>query len=89
MAKLDKKKTALALGTFLALFHAFWSLMVAFIPIQLQKFIDWMFVLHHIKPLYALLPFNILNAIMLVAMTFVVGYAFGYVFAFIWNKTNK
>jgi len=89
MAKLDKNKTGLVLGAFLASVHAFWSLMVAAIPTQLQKFLDWMFVLHHIKPVYALLAFNIVNAVILVAITFVAGYSFGYVFALIWNRANK
>ena len=89
MARLNKNKTGLALGTFIALMHAVWSLLVAVIPAQLQKFLDWAFVLHHIKPLYVLLPFNIANAILLVVLTFVVGYIFGYVFAAVWNRANK
>ena len=89
MAKLDKNKTGLALGTFIAMVHAFWLALVAIIPTLLQKLIDWIFILHHIKPIYVLLPFNIVNAIMLVLMTFIMGYILGYVFALIWNKTTK
>lgn len=89
MAKLDKNKTGLALGTFIALMHAAWSLLIAFIPGAVQKFLDWIFVLHHIKPIYTLLPFNIANATILVVLTFVVGYVFGYVFASVWNRANK
>lgn len=89
MAKLDNNRTGLALGAFLASVHAFWSLMVAVIPAQLQKFLDWIFVLHHIKPVYVLLAFSIVNAVMLVVITFVVGYAFGYAFSLIWNRANK
>ena len=89
MARLDKNKTGLALGTFIALVHAVWSLIIAVIPAQLQNFLDWVFVLHRIKPMYVLLPFNIANAVMLVVLTFVVGYALGYVFAAVWNWANK
>ena len=89
MARLNKNKTGLALGTFIALMHAVWSLFVAVIPAQLQNFLDWIFVLHHIKPMYVLLPFNIANAILLVVLTFVVGYVFGYGFAAVWNRANK
>ena len=89
MARLNKNKIGLALGTFIALMHAVWSLIVAVIPAQLQKFLDWVFVLHHIKPMYVLLPFNIANAALLVVLTFVVGYVFGYVFAAVWDWANK
>ena len=89
MARLNKNKTGLALGIFIALMHAVWSLFVAVVPAQLQKFLDWVFVLHHIKPIYVLLPFNIANAVLLIVLTFVVGYIFGYVFATVWNRTNK
>ena len=89
MAQLNKNKTGLALGTFIALVHAVWSLMAAIIPAQFQKFLDWIFTIHHIKPLYILLPFNIVNAIILVILTFASGYIFGYVFAAVWNRAAK
>ncbi len=87
--KVNKNKVALALGLFLAFFHLVWSLFVAIMPGTLQSFMDWVFNLHHIKPFYVIMPFNPLNALMLIILTFVSGYIFGWVFATFLNWVMK
>ena len=86
---LDKNKTGVSLGLFLALIHAVWALCVAIIPGTLQTFIDWIFKLHSIEPVWVLTSFNLLNAILLVIVTFVIGYVFGWVFAWAHNLLHK
>ena len=86
---MNPSKVGLALGAMFAVLHAVWSAAVALVPGPLQKFLDWVFALHHIKPMYSLLPFNLMNAVILVILTFVVGYVVGFVFATIWNKVEK
>ena len=89
MTHLNPSKVGLALGAMFAVLHAVWSAAVALVPGPLQKFLDWVFALHHLKPMYSLLPFNLMNAVILVILTFVVGYVVGFVFATIWNKVAK
>lgn len=86
---LNNSKTGLALGAFFALFHAVWSLAVAIIPAPLQKFLDWVFVLHQLNPVFKLLPFSPVNAVILVVLTFAAGYSVGFVFAAVWNRIEK
>lgn len=86
---LEKKKVGLAVGFFLAIVHAVWSLAVAVIPSQLQSFLGWVFKLHAIQPVWVLMSFNFVNAVILVILTFVIGYIIGWVFAWIHNMLHK
>lgn len=82
---LDKNKIGLAFGLFLAIVHAVWALSVAVVPGMLQSFLDWIFNIHFLNPVWVLTSFNFANAIMLVAFTFIAGYVFGWVFAWAHN----
>ena len=72
--KLNNHKTGLALGAFFALF--------ALLGLW-QKFLDRLLILHK------LLPFNLVNAIILVVVASAAGYSLGFVFATIWNRIAK
>jgi len=74
----------LALGLFLGGFHAFWAILVA--SGLAQPLIDWIFKLHMIRPLYVIAPFDIVMAVTLVIVTFIIGYIAGWVFAAIRNN---
>jgi len=87
--KLNKNQMGLIFGVFLAAVHAVWALLVAVIPGLLQQFLDWVFALHFLSPIYTLTSFDFVNAILLVALTFVVGYIGGWVFATVWNWFRK
>lgn len=88
--KLDKNKTGLALGVFFAIVHLVWSILVAIVPSTIQNFIDWILKLHHIGLTFTIIqPFNILNAVLLIIVTFICGFVFGWVFAYAWNLMNK
>ena len=86
---MDKNKVGLALGVFLGATHLIWSLCVAIIPKQLQSFLNWIFNLHAIKPVWFLTAFSWTNALMLVILTLIVGYVVGWVFAYIHNLLHK
>ena len=86
---IDKNKIGLAVGFFMALAHAVWSLCVAVIPSYLQTFLDWVFKLHAIEPVWILTAFNFMNAILLVIVTFIFGYIVGFVFAWLHNLVHK
>lgn len=85
--QLDEKKTALTAGCFFAFMHAVWSLMI-YTGVA-QGFMDWVFGLHMIVPIMKMTAFNIITALTLIVVTFVIGALFGFVFAKIWNWAGK
>jgi hypothetical protein len=89
MAKLNKNKLGLIFGIFFAIVHAVWALLVAIIPSSLQKSLDFIFNVHFIEPVWILKTFNLVDALLLVIVTFVIGYVLGWVLAWVWNKIMK
>lgn len=87
MQKLNKNAVGLTLGALVALAHLGWLILVS---IGLAKpLYDLILKLHHISLSYAILPLSLGLAIGLLAITFIVGYVFGWVFATLWNKFSK
>lgn len=82
--KLDQSKTALILGVFVGLMHAVWSVLIALGLAQM--WMDWIFSLHFLNNPFNVLSFNLITAITLTVVTFIVGYIMGWVFAYIWNQ---
>lgn len=89
MAKLGINKIGLIVGVFLAVIHLIWALLVLIIPAFLQSFLDWVFNIHFIKPVWVLTAFNLMDAIFLVVLTFIAGYIIGALFACIFNWLHK
>ena len=85
MAKLKAHKPALVVGLFMASIHAIWALMVLVIPGTLQAFLDWIFNVHFIQPVWILTAFNFVDALLLMVVTFVFGYAATWLFMWIWS----
>ncbi len=86
---LDKNRAGLTLGIFFMLLHSLWVLMVAVSAQFLQGSLDWVFKIHFLKPVWFITTFHLGNAFLLVIMTFVCGYAIGWVFTAIWNFLGK
>ncbi|MBS3078827.1 hypothetical protein J4218_01775 [Candidatus Pacearchaeota archaeon] len=84
--KLSPNKLGLTVGLFAALAHLVWSIAVA---LGIQKLVDWILLLHSIKLDLVLTNIVILNAILLIIVSFVGGYIFGAVFALIYNYVAK
>ena len=84
---LDVAKTGLVLGAVVGGFHLGWSILVALG--WAQPVIDFVFWLHFIKPIYAIEPFEVARAGMLVAMTAGMGFVMGSIFALVWNALHK
>lgn len=87
MRKVKESKAALIFGTFAAVMHVFWSVLV-FLGLA-QQYLNFISGLHFLNNPYKVLPFNLSTAVMLVAVTFVIGYLIGWVFAKIWNKLRE
>jgi len=83
---MNKNKVGLAVGLFAALCHLVWIIAVA---IGIQKFVDWIFLLHSIQLELTLTSVVLLNALLLIVVAFIGGYVFGWVFATIWNFVGK
>jgi hypothetical protein len=79
--------TGLVLAALMAGWHLLWSLLVA--VGWAQPLIDFIFWLHFIKPIYVIEGFNAGIALLLVAVTAVIGYASGWGFGVLWNKLHK
>ena len=84
--KLSPKRLGLTIGLFAAICHLVWSIAVA---LGIQKFVDWILLLHSIKLDLVLTNVVILNVILLVIAAFIGGYIFGVVFALVYNYAGK
>jgi MFS superfamily sulfate permease-like transporter len=84
---LNPFRVGLVIGTFLAIWHACWSILVA--TGVAQKVIDFIFWMHFIVPPYRIEPFDILRACILVGVTFFVGLVIGTIAGLIWNAVHQ
>jgi hypothetical protein len=80
---MNKNKVGLTLGYFLSLGHLIWALLIWLMPTQLQKCLDWMFELHGLTPIWILTSMTLINAIILVIVTFIAGYMLGWVYVWL------
>jgi hypothetical protein len=87
MSNLNPHKAGLALGGLIGLFHLAWSILVA--AGMAQPLINWAFQLHMIVPPFTVASFSMMNAVVLVVITSIIGYVMGWVFASLWNRVNK
>ena len=84
---MKREKVALALGSFIALFHVIW---VIFVWLGwIEPFMTWLLGLHYLDNPFQYQPFDFVTAIILIVVYFIIGYAFGWVFATVWNWVNK
>lgn len=87
--KIDGHRLGLTLGVLISAMHAAWALWIAVAPATLQSLLDWVFALHFLQPYWTITAFNAVDAVLLVAVTFVAGYAMGWTFADVWNLVAK
>lgn len=85
----NKNKVGLAVGLWMMIVHAVWLFFVGVAPQGLQSFMNWIFGLHHLNNPYAIMPFAFSKAIMLLIVTLIFGYIFGWLLAFAWKWAHK
>ncbi|MEK7662049.1 MAG: hypothetical protein AAB355_00925 [Patescibacteria group bacterium] len=87
MQKINAVKAGLALGTFGAIVHVAWAALV-YIG-WAQPMLDFMFEVHMAMNPVIVLTFDLVTALELVAIVFVVWYIVGYLVAMCWNYFNR
>ena len=87
MGRLAPARVGVAFGVFLGAGHALWSVLVA--AGLAQTFMDFVFWLHFIRPPFTLEPFELMRALLLVAVTGAIGFVLGSVLAVIWNSVHR
>ncbi len=84
---MNSHKIGLVVGSFAGFMHLVWSLLVAFG--LAQGLLDFIYRLHSLANPFTVMPFDLGRSVALVAVTFIVGYIVGNIFAFFWNKLHK
>ncbi len=87
MPSFDPTKTGIVSAALFGGWHAFWALLVA-VGVA-QPLLDFIFRLHMITPPYTVMPFRPGSAVLLIAVTAVIGFVVGYVSAVVWNAMAK
>ena len=89
MNKLHGRSVGVAVGTFGAVMHAAWALVVGTMPDVAQKFINFHFAMHFLTAPFTIQQFSWGGAIALVVYAFVVGYIVGRIFAAVYNSVAR
>lgn len=85
--KLDANKVGLVFGLFVAGLHLLWLIIVVIGWGQmLLNFAYW---LHMFNNPFQVAPFDFTAAVLLLIITFIVGYVIGWVFSALWNRMHK
>jgi hypothetical protein len=83
----NPNKVGLVIGALIGGWHLVWSLLV--LLGWAQRIIDFIFWAHMIQPIYVIKRFDITAALILIVITAIIGYIFGYIGAIIWNKLHR
>ena len=87
MQNINPFKVGLAVGGLTGTFHLLWAALVALG--LAQPVIDFICWIHFVKPICVINPFNFSTALILVAVTSIIGYAMGLFLAVAWNFLQK
>jgi hypothetical protein len=87
MSTVNPFRIGLVLGAVIGLWHLSWSVLVAFG--LAQPFIDFIFWMHFIKPVYVIQAFDPITAAILVVVTAVIGFVIGAIFGALWNWLHR
>jgi hypothetical protein len=82
--KFNPNTVGLYCGALISFCHLVWVAMVGFG--WAQGWLNFIFGLHFLNSPFKVGAFNMTTALVLVIFTFVVGYVFGWVATWVWNK---
>ena len=84
---IQKNKFALVLGSFAAVMHLIWAVIVG-LGFG-QWLVDFVYSMHFMDSVMTVAPFNLGRAIGLIILAFCLAYIIGYIFSSVWNKIYK
>jgi len=87
MSMTNPNKVGLVIGALIGGWHLVWSILV--LVGWAQPIIDFIFCEPMIKPVYFVKPFDPVAAVVLIVITAVIGYLFGFFGAVLWNKLHR
>jgi len=87
MLKISASRAGLVIAVLMGGWHLLWSVLV--LLGWAQPFIDFLFWLHFIWPVYVIEPFELGRALFLVALTAGIGYGMGACFGLLWNRLQR
>lgn len=87
--KSKRHQLGLTLGIAMAFMHFIWALAVAVTPAGMQKFINWVYSLHFLSIPITVTAFVAAKALVLIVLTFVIGYIMGWILAFCHDWVEK
>ena len=87
MKKCNPFTVGLYIGLLAGSCHLIWAILVALGLAQV--WMDSMFSLHFLNNPFQVGAFNIGTAVFLIIMTSVIGYGFGWVATWVWNRMQK
>jgi hypothetical protein len=83
----NPKRIALFAGLSFSFLHLTWAILV--LTKVAKPLMDWILSLHFLTIDYTVSDFNFLTAAKLIAFTFILGYATGFLFTTVWNMIDK
>lgn len=87
MAAVTSHRVGLVVGSLLGGWHCLWAILVALG--WAQPFINFVFWVHFIKPVYTVGPFHAGIALLLIVVTATVGYVIGSILGVLWNWIHQ
>jgi len=87
VGRVNPNKTGLVLGALAGGWHVLWALVVA--AGWAQALINFAFWLHFVSQPFVVRPFQAGVALILIAVTSVLGYTVGYVLGVLWNWVHR
>lgn len=84
---LNKHKVGMAVACVAGAWHVVWSLLVALD--WARPLMDFIHGLHFLKASYTMSGFNLGTAVALVVVASLIGYIWGWAFAYFWNRLQK
>jgi hypothetical protein len=87
MITINPNKAGLVVGLILGGWHLLWALLVA-VGLA-QMLVDFIFWIHFFQRIIVVESFDIVRALILVAVTAAIGYVIGFVFGMLWNRLHK
>ena len=83
----NPNKVGLVIAALIGGWHVLWALLV--LLAWAQPLLDFIFWAHMIRPVYLVKPFDPAAAAILVVVTAMIGYLFGFAGAVIWNRLHR